>query len=165
MVHSYLSCITAKVFSTIEKISKNRSFDLIFPFLAVLISLFFAFPSFDVAYSNEMKENWDAVIEQAENPFTPKEYPPASHQANLTFRLIPVLIGHFLKIDSITGFLWLQGAALIILFYVLYALTRKVIVDRVSSIIITLSFSFIYIGNTLCSDYRGFFSSEQPLYC
>lgn len=151
-------------FSRLERAHRHRHSFWILVFTAIALSLFFAFPSYDVAYTQEMYENWAAIVMQSKAPLNSVEYDGSSHQANLAFRLTPVLIAGLFGIDTITGFLILQFVSFIFLFWVIARLLRKLNEDPVVYYLLTLSISFMFVGNVLCSDYRGFFDVMAYLF-
>jgi len=141
----------------VDRLTQWKYAAWLLPLMAVACSLFTAFPSSDLANSQEMSENWGALLEQVQDPFSVKDHPSASHAANMAFRITPVLLAKALGLRSINAFLILQGVALVLLFFVLPRLFRKISNDPVVSWLLTFSVSFMFVGNVLCSDYRGFF--------
>lgn len=146
-----------KLFDFLEQVSSKKFATLIIVASTVMLSLVVAFPSYDQAWSLEMKANWDAVIAQAGSPFTVTEYGAESHAANLTFRLTPVLLATLIGINSIGGFLMLQFVAFVFLIFVIYRLFKSIISDPVVVCLLMTSIATVFVGNVLCSDYRGIF--------
>ncbi len=141
----------------VENFGKRKNIIRLLPVFLVAISLFGAFPSYDIAHSSEFAENWESVLVQTENPFVPQDYAPVSHAANISFRLAPALFGKALGITSITGYLVLQFIGLVFLFFLTTALFQRVVGDGPEFVLLSSSMAFVFTGNVLCSDYRGFF--------
>lgn len=125
--------------------------------MACFISLFFAFPSYDLAFSEEMKPGWDAILLQTRYPFVATEYHGSSHQANLAFRLTPILIGYIFGIETIGGYLILQVIVWAGLLAAVFFLFTSIFSDRITASISTWAIALSFVGSVLCSDYRGFF--------
>ena len=149
--------VTSKAFSAIEKKANHKHSLIHLVIFSILASLFSSFPSYDIVGSDEMKENWTAILEQTEHPFAPMNFHSSSHQANLSFRLTPVLIARCLKVDTVLEFLVLQFVAFVCLITGIALLFKKIDNDPVVHYLLTLSVAFTFVGNVLCSDYRGFF--------
>lgn len=168
MTEERLDCYIQRMlnsgFSRLEKAHRHRYSFWILIVAAITLSFLSAFPSYDVAYSQEMDENWSAIVEQVRAPLNPVEYDGSSHQANLAFRLTPVLIAGVFGVDTINGFLLLQFVCFVLLFWVVARLLKKVNGDPVVYYLLTLSISFTFVGNVLCSDYRGFFDVVAYLF-
>lgn len=145
------------IFNIILQLNNRRYSFILLPFIATAISLFSAFPSYDIVDDQEMSSNWNAILHQTTDPFDPAEYNGSSHQANLAFRLTPVLLARIFSIGSVYGYLIFQFICLVLLFVVISRLLKKIIDDPVVYYLLTLSISLTFVGNVLCSDYRGFF--------
>jgi len=146
-----------RIIGATSALAEHKYAMVLIPFLAVVLSLFFAFPSYDVASKPEMAHSWDAVLLQSHNVLNVVEYEPASHAANIAFRFTPTLLGGLLGIHTLTGFLLFQGLALIVLFILVGQLFQKLVADKVVACLLTMATAFVFIGNVLCSDYRGVF--------
>jgi len=156
-IETFLVGKSEYIFNIILQISSRRYAFILLPFIATAISLFSAYPSYDIVDDQEMSSNWNAILHQTTDPFNPEEYNGSSHQANLAFRLTPVFLARVFLIENIYGYLILQFVCLVFLFIVISRLFKKIIDDPVVYYLLTLSISLTFIGNVLCSDYRGFF--------
>jgi hypothetical protein len=154
--HILVRCADGIIGATAALVKKRYAM-VVMPFFAAVLSLFFAFPSYDVASKPEMAHSWDAVLLQSHNVLNAVEYDPASHAANIAFRFTPTLLGGLLGIHTLKAFLVFQGVALIILFVLIGRLFQRLVTDNVVACLLTLATAFVFIGNVLCSDYRGFF--------
>lgn len=151
-------------YSVVEDLGARKKLKLFLPVLLVAIALFGAFPSYDIVHSSEFAENWQSILTQAADPFISHNYPSHSHSANIAFRFTPVLIGRVLGISSINGYLLLQLTAFTLFFVCTTRLFNKIRGDSAESLILSVSIAFIFTGNVLCSDYRGFFDVVAYLF-
>lgn len=145
------------VCSRVWTIAENRLVYFGLPFFLIFLSLLSAFPSYDILNTTEMSSNWNAILMQTDEPFVSREYQSGSHEANLAFRLTPVVIGGFLGIKTVTGYIILQLVSLLLLFGSIVMLFNKLLGRGAPSVLLSASMAFVFIGNVLCSDYRGFF--------
>ncbi len=121
-----------------------------------LIVLFFSFPSYE-RIDTEFASNWDAVLDQSENPIqNDLKFDPSSHQSKLTFRLTMPLIIRFLGLN-VTGVLVLQAFIGILIFYFTTRIFERITKDSVSAFFLTLSFAFILAGKVSFTEIRGIF--------
>jgi hypothetical protein len=157
MDFNLLTKTTDYIIAYTGKMVSDKRLKFYLPIIAVYVSLFFAFPSYDIVKTKEMADNWTAILNQVNNPFVPHNYNEVSHQANLSFRLTPVIMARVFFIRSIIGFLVMQLISLLLMFVFLFKLFNKITGDIIVSVFLIFSISFIFIGNVLCSDYRGFF--------
>jgi hypothetical protein len=156
-MENFLKSFADILFNFFEKLSAQRFATPLIVSLVVCLSALMAFPSYDLALSPEMSDNWEAVFEQKEHPFTPANYQTESHIANLAFRLTPVLIARLFGIGSITSFLILQFVAFVLMIFVLYRLFQSEATDPVVVCCFMAGVAMTFFGNILCSDYRGIF--------
>lgn len=147
-----------------QRFSSKPFWELKLAVLATLLSLFTAFPSYDLAFAGGFSVDWRDLLEQTEHPFTPN---PAwihddpvgyFHHGSLAFRLTVPVIGNLLHL-GMTGFLVLQILALLATFYFVNRAAYKASRDAVTTVFITLGYALIFAGNVLCSDVRGMFDS------
>ncbi len=156
-IETFLVSKSNYIFTIILQINSRQYAFILLPLIATAISLFSAFPSYDIVDDKEMSSNWNAILHQTTNPFNRTEYNGSSHQANLAFRLTPILLARIFSIGSVYGYLIFQFFCLVLLFTVISRLLKKIIDDPVVYYLLTLSISLTFVGNVLCSDYRGFF--------
>ncbi|MGQ9733306.1 MAG: hypothetical protein ACUVX8_18775 [Candidatus Zipacnadales bacterium] len=126
--------------------------------VAVLLSLFFHFPSYDVFWTGDYLNSWRPVLEKFNNPTMDmsSSYDADSHASKLTWRLTVPLIAHFLKLD-VAGALLLQFAAGVLLLYFVCGIAHEVTGNRVTSALVTLGVASIYAGTTSFAELRGIF--------
>jgi len=152
-----IGCQVDQSLNYVEKLSAKKYAFYLLPICTTIISLISAFPSYDIVLTNEFAEGWRALLNQTDHPFQAVDYHQASHAANLAFRLTPVLLGRLFQIDTIPGYLLLQLAAFLLLQISTVCIFKKITGDMVTAILLSFAVSFSFVGNVLCSDYRGFF--------
>jgi hypothetical protein len=145
------------IFDFLERYGQIKKSVMLLPVMAVLVSLFSAFPSYDIANKPEMSENWVAILNQVQDPFKANQYFEGSHAANLSFRLTPVLLARILRVETINGFLILQFASFLLFMVVVAKAFQRITADFVVQALLTFGLSLTFAGNVLCSDYRGMF--------
>lgn len=125
-------------------------------FFSMFVSLFFAFPSYDLILKGKAEFWWKSVIEQTREPFVQKSYWAGSHDAKLAFRLTPPLIGKVLGLNR-NGYLLLQISFFAMFFFLLTRTLLSLTSDIVSTAYLSLGFATTFVGSVLVSDYRGLF--------
>lgn len=149
--------------SIFKKIIEYPIYTSIFVFL---VTLFFSFPSYDIAlYTNEMKESWDAIFLQAKEPFTNHNhlYSVGSHAEKLAFRFVPALFLKILQIKTMQGAFIFQLIILFLFIYFLNSLFNKYF-DKKYSFLASIAISLTVSGHVYCSDYRGIFDTVALLF-
>lgn len=133
--------------------------------LSLAVLFFCALPSYERFFcdgANDYLSFWQHLARQSAHPLTPHPgLTPASHEAKTAFRLIPPLTGmllsHLAPMAGVyTMFAVQHGlgvAFLYLLLSVAYGLTR----DRVSSLLVTLAFSLIYLTRAFFYELYGLF--------
>ncbi|MFT4802902.1 MAG: hypothetical protein ACJA2S_001335 [Cyclobacteriaceae bacterium] len=132
--------------------------------LLFTITVFFAFPSYDVVLlikEPTMISTWEAIFAQGEDPlnFNANEYPMGSHEEKLTFRFVPAVILNLLGIDSIVVALVFQLISLLLFYILLFDFFRIQIRDRSKAFLFCLAISLTVSGHVYASDYRGTFDT------
>lgn len=162
MLIEIIKSTTNKIINFLEEITKEKYWGIKITFISFFLSLFFAFPSYDIYIKGEFKENWNSINEQIQNPFEKKDYTPTTHMANTTFRLTVPIIAKVLGFKE-HRILILQIIALVLFFYFAAMLFKIITNDLVSASLATLGLAFIFPGNVLVSDLRGLF--DGIAYC
>ncbi len=144
--------------SIVKKIIENKYYSVFFLFF---FTVFFSFPSYDVAlYTNEMKGTWDAIFLQAKEPFVNHNhlYSIGSHAEKLAFRFVPALFLKFLGIKTIQGAFIFQLFTLLFECYCIVTLSRKYFRSQFA-FLFGLCVSLTVCGHVYASDYRGIFDT------
>lgn len=161
-VMEYINKISAKIILVSEGFTLSKNWKLKIMLSSVILSLFFAFPSYDVFLSGEFNENWNNLFSQIDHPLRPLNLAASSHGAKLAFRLTVPIIAKLLNLN-IVGLFFIQFIALITMFFCVISLSEAITKDRVTSAFISFGFALIFPGNVLVSDLRGIFDSVS--YC
>jgi hypothetical protein len=134
--------------------------------ICTLNSLFLAFPSYQKIFTDDPKVNdylsfWNRINEQADHPLTVFVYPPASHEAKVSFRLLAPLLARFSPFESLNyrmAYLFLlQHIAGFFFFYFLALFAFRYTQDRATSSLFALMFSMTYLGHCFFYELYGFF--------
>jgi hypothetical protein len=156
MVQEFLETKRIWFIHSLERFTQSGNWKIKSTVLAILLSLFFAFPSYQTYLSGKLESKWSAISEQIKDPFSPKEYSDMSHNSKLAFRLTVPVIAHVLHVDRIGCFV-IQAICFIILFYTLLSLAYSVTQDKITSLLILGGIAFMFVGNVLVSDLRAIF--------
>lgn len=156
MLKDILNSFTGKVLDYIDNKLPKKHWELKIGILAALVSLFFAFPYIHGYLHSGSAANWNALITQFDAPFKFVEYAAGTHPSNIGFRVTVPLLAHYIGFGR-TGSFVVQYLSFFILFYLVASLSKSALKDRTSAAIATFAFAFIWAGNILCSDIRGFF--------
>ena len=162
MILQYIDKISESIISFFERFTSSGNWKIKITFISVILSLFFAFPSYDVYLKGEFARHWQGILIQIDNPLAQHDYTPLEHSACLAFRLTPAVIAYLLRLNEF-GCLIFQFVALVLMFYGVVLLAEKITKDRVASSFVSLAFAFIFAGNVLVSDLRGIF--DVVAYC
>lgn len=153
-----------KITGFIERFSRLRFWKV---YLALLCSLYCIFAN--VAPYNVFRHGqvqgikvWHRVNGQIDHPFvTDTTNDPESHEARLTFRLVPPLIGALLPTENLLyRMLWLfvvQNICGFLFFYLLIAFAERTVDNRVFSFLLPWCFVPLYVGKTFFNDAYFFF--------
>jgi hypothetical protein len=144
--------------SIVKKIIENKLYSIFFLFF---FTVFFSFPSYDIAlYTNEMKGNWDAIFLQVKEPFVNHNhlYSIGSHSEKLAFRFVPALFLKVLGIKTIHGAFIFQLFTLLFECYCIVTLSRKYFRSQFA-FLFGLCVSLTLCGHVYVSDYRGMFDT------
>ena len=134
--------------------------------ICTLNSLFWAFPSYQKIAADDIKVNgdlsfWKRINQQVEHPLTHFDYPPATHEAKVSFRLLAPLLAKFSPFESLNGrmgyLFFLQHIAGFLFFYYLTLFAFRYSQNRVLSLLFALSFSMTYLGHSFFYELYGFF--------
>jgi hypothetical protein len=157
MTFEYLHALYLRFLGWLNAFTSAGNWKFKITFLALALSLFFAFPSYQTYLSGKLNEKWEAVSEQIKAPLaTHDNYSNDSHFSKLAFRLTVPMIAHVLHVDRVGCFL-IQGVFFVLMFYVLLSLAYAVTNDKVLASLILLGFAFMFVGNVLVSDLRAVF--------
>lgn len=163
MILEYVQKKSDRLIAAFERWSNKKYWSLRVAVYSMIISLFTAFPSYDLFFKDftSNQHHWYAISEQINHPLSQKKYETISHESNISFRLSVPVAGHLLglknleiKTQIIVLFI-LQLLALFVFFYVLSLIFYHINQDRVASSLLTFSFGLIYAGNSLTLDIWG----------
>lgn len=155
MIINSLRDIQYFLISKCESFTNRKNWIIILSIFLPFLVLFFSYPSYELIHT-EFAEGWQAVLNQANKPFSNTNYEPSSHQAKLAFRLTMPIIAHIFHL-GITGILMFQGLIGILLFYFSTKLFERITEDKVSALLLTFSLAFIYAGRVSFTEIRGVF--------
>ncbi len=151
----YLKAFSDSLIHRLTKFGHSKYFFLKLALITTLLSLFFGFPPYDhfASYQN----NWDYRENQIESPFTPHEVEDhSSHESNFIFRFsVPFVLGllHLpVEASHVVHYLFL-----FLLFWWVSKLSYNILEDKVLTILITLCFGLVYVGQVLYTDIRANF--------
>jgi hypothetical protein len=148
-------CETATV-AYIERLTAASGWQWRVTLLSVALSLTMSFPSIDVFLSGEFDRTWAALAAQIAHPFTPKDYPPLSHEAKMAFRLTLPTTLHILGLGTRSALLvgMLSGVALL---YLTAGAVFRLTADRVTAALCTVATATTFTGASAFCDLRGVF--------
>ncbi len=135
-----------------------KYFSLLFIFFCVVVSIFFAFPPFHVIVFNKYDEYWVPILLQIQSPFNPVVYPSELHAAKRCFRLTVPIIAHYLNF-KVWGCILLQYVFGVVSIWINLKLIMRFTNDIIISVLLTISFVFIYVGFGAFYDLRGMFDT------
>lgn len=95
---------------------------------------------------------------QINHPFTNSVYPPASHQAKMTFRLVPPLLARAVHMGVVGAWL-VQVLFGCVMFAIMYLLLRREFDDPVAATIFTTGTALTYFGYAYLFDINIFFDA------
>lgn len=162
MLLSYLLRLLDHSIVWVDRETRSKDWILKISLMATLLSLFSAFPSYDVFLSGEFDKHWGWALAKIEEPFRQHSVDPLSYFTSWSFRLTVPVLAHVLNF-GVRGCLFLQLLALFFLFYGAVKLAEKVTGDRVCAAFLGLGLALTFCGNALVSDLRGRF--DIVAYC
>jgi len=141
-----------------EHLTTGRLWKVRVTVVAVCLSLFLHFPSYDVFWTGDYLKSWKPVLEKFDNPAMDmaSSYDTFSHASKLTWRVVVPFAAHFLNL-GVSGALLLQFVAGVLLLYLVCRTTEKITGIRVTSLLVTLGVASIYAGNTSFTELRAIF--------
>ena len=156
MIYTFINDLSSQFLRFLERKIPTRNWTLKISIFAALLSLLFAFPYIHGYMHGGFENNWLALDTQFKAPFEPVEYAFGSHASNITFRVTIPILASLIGFTREGSFI-IQYIAFFILFYLFASLARTALKDHVAATLATLAFAFIFAGNILCADIRGFF--------
>lgn len=126
--------------------------------LAALISLFFAFPTYERFSDLDRLEVWQVFLDQAGAPFDPfwtEDLVPGSHSSKIPLRPVPGVIGWVFNL-GISGFLALYAIASLVVIASSALIVERLTGDRVKSALIAVAVACVYAGGSGFVEVRGF---------
>lgn len=133
-----------------HKLTQSRFWLLKATLLFTCVALFFAFPS----YESLNPEEWTELFRKATQPFINSNAGDGSHDAKLSFRFFVPLIVRLLHLN-ITGVLVLSAIAGISNFYLISAISNKILQNKQQAFLTGLCVAFIYAGKCAFIELRG----------
>jgi hypothetical protein len=143
-------------FSWLERFTGSSNWKIKITLLSIVLSLFFAFPSYQTYRAGKFDDKWDAVTTQISAPFQQRDYSAQSHFSKLAFRLTVPVIANVLHLQRLGCFV-IDYLFFILMFYLLLLLSFQITQDRIAATLITFGFAFMFVGNVLVSDVRALF--------
>lgn len=156
MLLNFLHSKKQQFFFRLEKFTASSNWKIKITLLSVVLSLFFAFPSYQTYLSGRFEDKWSAIDAQVKEPFVQHNYDDFSHFSKLAFRITVPLIAHALHLGRAGCFL-IQYVCFLLLFYFLLSLAFASVQDKISAALISFAFAFMFVGNVLVSDLRALF--------
>ncbi|MBB5282897.1 hypothetical protein HNQ92_001018 [Rhabdobacter roseus] len=129
-------------------------------------SLFWAFPSYNRIVSKDPQINdynsfWNRINEQADHPLTHYDYPPAVHEAKISFRLLMPLLARFSPFKDLNirmaYLFFIQHIAGFFFFLFLIKLAWRYTQDKATSALLAIAISVTYLGHCFFYELFGFF--------
>ncbi|OSZ82322.1 hypothetical protein CAP35_03380 [Chitinophagaceae bacterium IBVUCB1] len=114
------------------------------------VALFFAFPS----YGSLNPDDWAELFSKAAQPLVNSNAGDGSHDAKLSFRLLVPMLVRLLHL-GIGGVLVIAALAGIANFYLVIAISHKVLQNRQQAFFVGLCTAFIYVGKCAFTELRG----------
>lgn len=148
------------------KIVSKKNWGYYVALACTLNSLFWAFPSYQKIFTDDIKVNgdlsfWKRVNQQIEHPLTHFDYSPTTHEAKVSFRLLAPLLAKFSPFNSLSSrfayLFFLQHIAGFFFFYFLSLFTFRYSQSRVVSSLFAFAISMTYLGHSFFYELYGFF--------
>lgn len=124
---------------------------------AVLVLAFLrTFPAYQAVQTGFVQATWQAVQIKLDHPLTDmaKAFPPASHEAKLTFRMTVPLLAHALRLKP-KQLLFLSALVGVFSLYLVLSLTHRLTEDRIVAFLICLAIACAWAGQTAFHEFRG----------
>src|ERR1035437_1651913 len=151
MLFYFLRSKKLQFFSWLERFTGSSNWKIKITLLSIVLSLFFAFPSYQTYRAGKFDDKWDAVTTQISAPFQQRDYSAQSHFSKLAFRLTVPVIANVLHLQRLGCFV-IDYLFFILMFYLLLLLSFQITQDRIAATLITFGFAFMFVGNVLVSD-------------
>jgi hypothetical protein len=149
-----INVLSSRAERQVEQFCQRRYWKWELAFCCVLLVFFVAFPYIDFISDADHKfTTWSVVKKQIESPLTALEFSDSeSHYAKRTFRLaVPVLFKLF-DVHNVWLMYTFQLGVTILFFWIVASMSESITQSRVLAFTLTLSFAFVYMGQSGVTD-------------
>lgn len=162
MINQLLFRIYENIEISTTNLAKGRYWILKTTLLIVLLTLFFAFPSYE---SFDKGDTWTAVLKKADdltyNLLT--DYSPGSNASKINFRLTMPFIAGIFRLGMYDIYI-LQVLSGIVIIYLLLRILHDLTRDKATSIFIALTIASTYAGRAAFVELRGLFDAVSIMF-
>jgi len=148
--------LRSRVDAGIDRILAGRHWKLKALAAIAVISLFRAFPNYDVLGTLFFETTWHDVQLKFDHPMldTSRIFPPGSHQSNLTFRLTVPLLAHVLHLHE-SGVLIFFALAGFVLWYLVLKIAFALSASKRVALFLCLTTACTWPGTAAFHELRG----------
>ena len=120
------------------------------------VALLRTIPAYTAVESAFVKSTWQSAQLKFDHPLTDmaRVFPPASHEAKLTFRMTVPLVAHVMRLTP-GHFLVLNALLGILLLYLVLTIAHRIVQDPTIALLTTLSIACAWPGQTAFHELRG----------
>jgi len=154
----YLQSVCARELEGLRAWTEVRHWRLVVTAAATALSIFISFPGPRWGDLDMKGRAWKALGKQIGEPFKPRDYPPETHQAKMSFRLTVPLFVRMTGI-GIRGAAALHLVSGVALLYLTVSLAFAATGDRVTAALAALATASTYLGASAFWDTRGYFDA------
>jgi hypothetical protein len=131
----------------LEKFTGAKNWKIKFSLICFGLVLFFSFPPYENFITRNQHDTWEIVLKQIDNPLVQySQDKPESHNAKRTFRLFVPTVCKVFHVKNIYIIYFLQLTIAIVFFYLVISITYRITDDKISALLVSLAFSFTYVG-------------------
>ena len=141
------SVLAARVRSSAERIIAGPHWKLRATVVVLAFGLFRAFPNYNFLRDAGAQQTWRDAAIKIQHPAADmvRLFPPASHEAKLTFRLTGPLLARVLHLDrtAMLVLFWLCG---VVILYLALDLAHRITRSRIAALWVCVAFACIWPG-------------------
>ena len=122
----------------------------------VMLALLRSVPAYEALNTSFVKATWQAAQVKFDHPLTDmaKAFPPASHEAKLTYRITVPLVVYVFRLGP-RQVLAMNAALGVLLLYLVLGLAHRITGDRVVAVMVCVAVACCWPGQTAFHEYRG----------
>lgn len=151
-----------RMLSGMDRIATGIYWALRSALVIAMMSLFLHFPAYgyliDHLVGRSDLPEWNNVLAQRDQLFTPQEHSPETHRAKTAFRLTVPVLAKVLRLD-IVGLMALSTFIGVLDLYLSLLLAERFTNDKRQAFLFTLCLAMIYAGSAAFFDVWGFFDA------